>query len=482
MTSPIAMLAVASPAPSGPQPSTSAPDARGGRDGDDASSFSDVMARRRAAQDAAATTPAPAENAGQPSSPATAGGAGAGGAGAADAAVTPDGASAETDGKHGDKADDAAALSAVPTLPQQALAIAAMAAQLQGGPAAGGPSTAIGDQAGAQAQAGPAASTAATMAGATPAAPVAGTAQPGVQAPAAANDANAATAQAGASGLPVAASDAVAAAAREGAPANPTRAPGATHDISAPADTGAQDAARQSGNAIAAAANAPRDGSAGTDGRPDSQAADLTTAAGARLANKDASADANTFAAHRDAVPPSPADMAQALASAWQAPSAPPGADASTTATIRTPVGQAQWGKELGSQLVLMTHQAGEDAHTAQLRLDPPDLGPLQVTIKISDGIAQASFVSAHAAVRQALESALPQLQQTLAQAGISLGQTSVSDQGAQAGFGGMQQGNDRASGQGGSQAGGQQDTAGDLVQIAVPAARASMGLVDTFA
>lgn len=87
-------------------------------------------------------------------------------------------------------------------------------------------------------------------------------------------------------------------------------------------------------------------------------------------------------------------------------------------------VGSSEWGKALGQQVVQMGH-AGHQV--AELQLNPPGLGPLKVTLSLNDHQIQAMFVSAHASVRAAVEAALPQLRATLADNGISLGNTSVS-------------------------------------------------------
>ncbi|MGP1614724.1 MAG: flagellar hook-length control protein FliK, partial [Pollutimonas bauzanensis] len=97
---------------------------------------------------------------------------------------------------------------------------------------------------------------------------------------------------------------------------------------------------------------------------------------------------------------------------------------------VATPLQSPQWASDFGRQFVSLTQGGHNMPHTAELRLDPPELGPLRISINISDNVAHAIFTSPHAAVRQTVENALPQLQQLLAQAGISLGQTSVSDQG----------------------------------------------------
>jgi len=169
-----------------------------------------------------------------------------------------------------------------------------------------------------------------------------------------------------------------------------------------------------------------------------------------------------------------------AAAAATAGPSSPADAPAERPAVavmqVATPLHQPQWGADLGRQLVALGQSADGQRHTAELRLDPPDLGPLRVSLQISDGIAQASFVSPHAAVRHAIESAMPQLQQSLAQAGISLGQASVGDQRSRQDWGQPQ--------------GGQRNRAesndGDFAIARTgeaPAARAATNaLVDTFA
>jgi len=145
---------------------------------------------------------------------------------------------------------------------------------------------------------------------------------------------------------------------------------------------------------------------------------------------------------------------------------------------VATPVGGTHWGTELGQQVVMMSHSARQGMQTAELRLDPPDLGPLRVSLNLADGVASASFVSAHASVRQAIETAIPQLQQALAQAGISLGQTSVGEQAAQQEF--AQQGGNGSQ----RQSGGSMTGAAAVAEapVAATVARNANALVDTFA
>lgn len=86
-------------------------------------------------------------------------------------------------------------------------------------------------------------------------------------------------------------------------------------------------------------------------------------------------------------------------------------------------VASPAWNQAIGQKVVWMV---GNEQQSAALTLNPPDLGPLQVVIKVSENTATANFVSAHPEVRQALEAAMPRLREMLGEAGVQLGQTHV--------------------------------------------------------
>jgi len=90
---------------------------------------------------------------------------------------------------------------------------------------------------------------------------------------------------------------------------------------------------------------------------------------------------------------------------------------------LTPPVGSNEWGDALGKQVVWM---GNANHQVAELQLNPAGLGPLKITLTINNHQAEALFVSAHPAVRAAVEAALPQLRTNLADNGISLGNTSV--------------------------------------------------------
>ncbi len=94
---------------------------------------------------------------------------------------------------------------------------------------------------------------------------------------------------------------------------------------------------------------------------------------------------------------------------------------------INTPLNQARWTDEF-SQKITWLATANQEQH-AELHLNPPQLGPLDVVLKVSGDQASAMFTSSHAAVREAIEQSIPKLRELLADNGIMLGSATVSDQ-----------------------------------------------------
>lgn len=138
-------------------------------------------------------------------------------------------------------------------------------------------------------------------------------------------------------------------------------------------------------------------------------------------------------------------------------------------------VGTPAWDQQLGQKVVWMA--AGGD-QSATLTLNPPDLGPLQVVLTVTNDQADAAFMSAQPEVRQALEAALPRLRDMMAEAGIAFGNATVSDGAAQ------QQSSQRdgsGNGRGGSGSG--TVTRGEIaITQSASRGRPTLGEVDTFA
>lgn len=100
------------------------------------------------------------------------------------------------------------------------------------------------------------------------------------------------------------------------------------------------------------------------------------------------------------------------------------GTHRSAPAHIEQAVGTPGWGQEVAQKLVWM---AARDQGRAELSLNPPHLGKLEVVVTVQGSDASALFVSASAQVRDSLEQALPRLREVLAEAGINLGRADVS-------------------------------------------------------
>lgn len=95
---------------------------------------------------------------------------------------------------------------------------------------------------------------------------------------------------------------------------------------------------------------------------------------------------------------------------------------------LAQPLGTPGWDDGFSSHIVWM---AKNDVQSASIRLNPPDLGPVEIKLTLTnDQGAQTSasvqFSAAHAATREAIESALPRLREMLQENGIALGNTSV--------------------------------------------------------
>lgn len=122
-------------------------------------------------------------------------------------------------------------------------------------------------------------------------------------------------------------------------------------------------------------------------------------------------------------------------------------ADSLPRFVMDTALGQQGWPDSLSRQLMVMSSQG---VSSAQIQLDPPELGSLMVKIQVSaDQQTNVSFVSQHAVVREALEQQLNRLQDLFREQGLNLQDVSVSDQSPQQreGESGEQQGQSRDSG-----------------------------------
>ena len=97
------------------------------------------------------------------------------------------------------------------------------------------------------------------------------------------------------------------------------------------------------------------------------------------------------------------------------------------SAAVEVPFGRPGWDNALGNRVLWMVNQ---NVQSAELRLNPANLGPLEVRISVEGDQAHVTFSAHHANVREAIEAAVPRLREMLGESGLSLANVDVSQQG----------------------------------------------------
>lgn len=138
-------------------------------------------------------------------------------------------------------------------------------------------------------------------------------------------------------------------------------------------------------------------------------------------------------------------------------------------------VGTTAWNQALGDKVVWMAAGAQQ---TATLTLNPPNMGPLQIVLNLSNEQATASFFSAQPEVRQALEAAFPRLKEMMNEAGIQLEQATVSADTPRQNDASERQAHPSSPAFAGTEA----DVAAGTQALHAPTQQSGRGLIDTFA
>lgn len=100
-------------------------------------------------------------------------------------------------------------------------------------------------------------------------------------------------------------------------------------------------------------------------------------------------------------------------------------ASARVSVPVHVSFGQPSWAGAIAERSAMMASQRIE---MAEIQLDPPELGPLQVRVHVQHDQASVSFVSASAQVRESLEQASLRLKDILGEQGLTLVDVDVSD------------------------------------------------------
>lgn len=94
--------------------------------------------------------------------------------------------------------------------------------------------------------------------------------------------------------------------------------------------------------------------------------------------------------------------------------------------SIDTPVGQADWGDKLVGKLSWLT---ARNMSVAEIHLTPPDMGPMEVKVRVQNEQANITVHAANPVVREQLEQQSHRLRDMLGEQGLNLTQFDVSDQ-----------------------------------------------------
>lgn len=152
------------------------------------------------------------------------------------------------------------------------------------------------------------------------------------------------------------------------------------------------------------------------------EARELAAGRGLAPQGGDATGASAPFAGERG-VAAVPALQALAVATTRAEAGAGPGVFAAPLA-----VGQAgaQWAGELEARVQWL---AGRNLRSAEIRLDPPELGPLQVQVQSHRDGASVHFTTHSATVRDLVEQSLPRLREMLESSGMNLLDVNVAQQ-----------------------------------------------------
>ncbi len=96
---------------------------------------------------------------------------------------------------------------------------------------------------------------------------------------------------------------------------------------------------------------------------------------------------------------------------------------------ISVPLNRPGWDQAFNERVVWMARQGIQEAH---IQVNPRDMGPIEVRVSVQNDQASVAFAAQNAGARDAIESALPRLREMLADSGLNLVQSEVSQQSPQ--------------------------------------------------
>ena len=130
------------------------------------------------------------------------------------------------------------------------------------------------------------------------------------------------------------------------------------------------------------------------------------------------------------------------------------------------------WREAFSAQVSVLI---GERVQSAEKRVNPPELGPVEIRIFTVDQHTSIVFTAAHEETRRAIEDALPRLREVLQESGVNLDSTTVNRE--------RSSGDSHREGHGNAgRAASETDDKAEDPQANMASPRRSEGLIDTFA
>jgi flagellar hook-length control protein FliK len=90
---------------------------------------------------------------------------------------------------------------------------------------------------------------------------------------------------------------------------------------------------------------------------------------------------------------------------------------------VQVPVGQPGWDNAVGERIQWMVSR---NLQHAEIKLTPPDLGPMEIKISLHNDQTSVNFIASHAATRDALEAAIPRLREMFGGINLNLANVDV--------------------------------------------------------
>lgn len=190
--------------------------------------------------------------------------------------------------------------------------------------------------------------------------------------------------------------------------------------------------------------------------------------------------------ASKDAAMPSKTEaFADKLTALSQSLSTPAQTARPVTATVPGQALSPQAGNFSEAVVDKVMWMSSQNLKSADIQMDPAQLGKLEVRIDMTQDQTQITFASPHADVREALDNGSQRLRELFAQQGMNLANVNVSDQSSGQAWQQSQQGAQNEGsrrGRGNTAGGGEEETVASVAETRGSATLAARSLVDYYA